>query len=110
MNMSLKKACIVIDLVMACVFFLMGILFYKSNGKAASFLTGYNMKCAEERKKYDEKRMCKNYGKRMMFWPIPFVIGAAIDFVFPMKGTYTAWIIWTVMLILLLVERYKRER
>ena len=30
MNMSLKKACIVIDLVMACVFFLMGILFYNT--------------------------------------------------------------------------------
>lgn len=29
------------------------------------------MKSAEERKKYDEKKMCKDYGKRMMLWPIP---------------------------------------
>lgn len=47
------------------------LLFYRSNGKAVNFLTGYNMKSAEERKKYDEKKMCKDYGKRMMLWPIP---------------------------------------
>ena len=46
------------------------------------------MKSAEERKKYDEKKMCKDYGKRMMLWPIPFFIGAVIDFIFPIKGTF----------------------
>lgn len=64
------------------------LLFYRSNGKAVNFLTGYNMKSAEERKKYDEKKMCKDYGKRMMLWPIPFFIGAVIDFIFPIKGTF----------------------
>ncbi|MCQ4791455.1 DUF3784 domain-containing protein [Blautia obeum] len=28
--------------------------FYKSEGKATKFLSGYNMKSADERKKYDE--------------------------------------------------------
>ena len=77
--MSLKESCIILDLVMAAIFFLIGFLFYRSNGKAANSLTGYNMKSAEERKKYDEKKMCKDYGKRMMLWPIPFFIGAVID-------------------------------
>lgn len=54
--------------------------------------------------------MCKDYGKRMMLWPITFVIGAVIDYAFPMKGMLIAWIIWAVMLILLLIERNKRER
>ena len=102
--MSMRKFCIIFDLVMAFIFFLIGIWFYKSNGKASNFLTGYNMKSAEERKKYDEKKMCKDYGKRMMLWPIPFVIGAVIDYAFPMKGLLIAWIIWAVMLILLLIE------
>lgn len=53
MNMSLKESCIILDLVMAAIFFLIGFLFYRSNGKAANSLTGYNMKSAEERKKYD---------------------------------------------------------
>ena len=110
MNMLLKESCIILDLVMATVFFLIGFLFYRSNGKAANFLTGYNMKSAEERKKHDEKKMCKDYGKQMMLWPIPFFIGAVIDFVFPMRGTLIAWGIWSVMFILLLIERNKRER
>ena len=108
--MSMREFCIIFDLLMAFIFFLIGIWFYKSNGKAANFLTGYNMKSAEERKKYDEKKMCKDYGKRIMLWPIPFVIGAVIDYAFPMKGMLIAWIIWAVMLILLLIEKNKRER
>lgn len=110
MNMSLKESCIILDLVMAAIFFLIGFLFYRSNGKAANFLTGYNMKSAEERKKYDEKKMCKDYGKHMMLWSIPFFIGAVIDFIFPIKGTLIAWVIWSGMFILLLIERHKRER
>ena len=108
--MSMREFCIIFDLLMAIIFFLIGIWFYKSNGKAANFLTGYNMKSAEERKKYDEKKMCQDYGKWIMLWPIPFVIGAVIDYAFPMKGMLIAWIIWAVMLILLLIERNKRER
>ena len=95
---------------MAAIFFLIGFLFYRSNGKAANFLTGYNMKSAEERKKYDEKKLCKDYGKHMMLWPIPFFIGAVIDFIFPIKGTLIAWVIWSGMFIPLLIERHNRER
>ena len=95
---------------MAAIFFLIGFLFYRSNGKAANSLTGYNMKSAEERKKYDEKKMCKDYGKHMMLWSIPFFIGAVIDFIFSIKGTLIAWVIWSGMFILLLIERHKRER
>ena len=43
---------------------LFGIYFYKSKGKAARFLSGYNMKSEDERKKYDENAMCKAYGKK----------------------------------------------
>ncbi|MDD6449700.1 MAG: DUF3784 domain-containing protein [Lachnospiraceae bacterium] len=65
--------------------------------------------CARSLKKYDEKKMCKDYGKRMMLWPIPFFIGAVIDFIFPIKGILIAWVIWSGMFILLLIERHKRE-
>ena len=47
---------------MAVIMFLFGMWFYKSEGKATKFLSGYNMKSADERKKYDENAMCK--GKR----------------------------------------------
>ena len=50
---------IVFDFMMAVIMFLFGMWFYKSEGKAAKFLSGYNMKSADERKKYDENAMCK---------------------------------------------------
>ena len=43
---------IVFDFAMAVIMFLFGIYFYKSKGKAARFLSGYNMKSEDERKKY----------------------------------------------------------
>ena len=63
---------IVFDFMMAVIMFLFGMWFYKSEGKAANFLSGYNMKSADERKKYDENAMCKAYGKRMMFYVSSF--------------------------------------
>ena len=63
---------------MAVIMFLFG-MYMKSEGKVAKFLSGYNMKSADERKKYDENAMCKAYGKRMMFMSVPFIIGIIID-------------------------------
>ena len=100
---------IVFNFAMAVIMFLFGISFVKSNGKAAAFLSGYNMKSAEERKKYDENAMCKAYGKRMMFMSIPFIAGMIIDIWYIGIGCLMAWVIWFVMFILLLMDRHKRE-
>lgn len=101
---------IILDIMMAIIFFVIGLAFYKSNGKAAEYLTGYNTRTKEERKKYDENEMCKKYGKRMMFMSIPFIIGSVIDFKFVAIGTFVAWGIWFIMFILLLIERNNREK
>ena len=45
---------IIYDFSMVVLMFLFGIYFYKSKGKAARFLSGYNTKSEEERKIYDE--------------------------------------------------------
>ena len=74
-----KMFCVLFDMGMAAIMFIIGILFYKSNGKATNFLSGYNMRSTEERKKYDEIQMCKDYGKTMMYMAIPFLIGTLID-------------------------------
>lgn len=99
-----------IDLLMAVSMFLFGLYFYKSNGKAANLLTGYNMRSDKERGKFNEKAMCKSYGKRMMIMAIPFLIGAIIDcFAFGI-GCFIAWICWVILFILLLIARIKREK
>ena len=85
-------------------------LFYKSEGKAAKFLSGYNMKSADERKKYDDNAMCKADGKRMMFMSVPFIIGIIIDIRNQGIGYFIAWGIWFIMFVLLLIDRHRRER
>ena len=100
----------VFDFAMAVIMFLFGIYFYKSKGKAAKFLSGYNMKSEDERKKYDENAMCKAYGKRMIVMSLPFIVGIIIDTQYQGIGCLIAWAAWIVMLILLLVDRHKRER
>ena len=82
---------IVFDFMMAVIMFLFGMWFYKSEGKAANFLSGYNMKSADERKKYDENAMCKAYGKRMMFMSVPFIIGIIIDIQYQGIGCWIAY-------------------
>lgn len=101
---------IIFDFAMAVIMFLLGISFYRSEGKAVRFLSGYNMKSEEERKHYDEDAMCKAYGKRMMFMSLPFLMGIIIDIYYPGIGCLVAWAVWFVLFILLLVERRKREK
>ncbi len=101
---------IMFDLCMAVTTLIFGVLFYNSKGKAARFLSGYNMRSKDERKKYDENEMCRAYGKRMMFMSLPFLVGMMIDFKFTGIGCLISWSIYLVMFILLLVDRHKRER
>jgi hypothetical protein len=98
------------DLMMSVITFLLGLYFYKSNGRAANLLSGYNIRSSEERKKYNETEMCKSYGKRMMVMSTPFLAGCAIDWFFPGIGCAIAWILWIILLILLIRERVKREK
>lgn len=67
------------------------------------------MRSDEERKKNDEKAMCKSYGKKMMIMAIPFLAGAAVDYKVPGIGMLLAWICWTILFILLIIDRIKRE-
>ena len=100
---------IIYDFSMAVLMFLFGIYFYKSKGKAARFLSGYNMKSEEERKKYDENAMCKAYGKRMMVMSLPFIVGIIIDIQYQGTGCLIAWMIWLIMFISLLIDRHKKR-
>ena len=48
------------------------------------------MKSIDERKKFNEDTLCKDYGKKMMLWAIPFLIGIGIDIYSPGKGVRIA--------------------
>ncbi|WMJ86044.1 DUF3784 domain-containing protein [Anaerocolumna sp. MB42-C2] len=99
---------ILLDIGIAIIMFLLGWSFYRSNGKASKFLTGYNMR--SDRKTHEEEMyMCKNYGIRMMIMAVPFVIGAVIDFFKSGVGCTFAWIVWIILFVLLLIKRYQLE-
>ena len=101
---------ILFDLCMALIMFFFGLYFRKSKGKTANLLTGYNMRTDEERKRFDEDAMCKNYGIRMMLMSVPFLGGAVIDRFQSGVGCLLAWAVWAVLLVLLIRKRTKMER
>ena len=73
---GLKDACfmyfyVLFDIFMAMCMSLFGLYFYRSNGKAARLLSGYNMRPESERRKYDENKMCRKYGAVMMVMSYP---------------------------------------
>ena len=54
---------IVFDFAMAVIMFLFGIWFYRSKGQASNFLSGYNMKSAEERKNMMKMLCVRHMGR-----------------------------------------------
>lgn len=101
---------VIFDVSMALIMGLSGFAFYKSRGKGSNFLSGYNMRSEEERKKYDENAMCRTYGKSMMLMATPFIIGAVLDVLKPGMGCILAWIIWIIQFLFLMAKRSKMER
>lgn len=97
------------DLAMALIMFLIGLCFYRSEGKGAKLLSGYNMRSDQERKRFDEKKLCQCYGKRMMVMALPFLFGAALDQYRAGAGCILAWIIWIILFVLLMIKRTKME-
>ena len=98
------------NLIMALCMFLIGLYFYRSKGKAADYLTGYNLRSEALRKKVNEVFMCQCYGKRMMVTSLPFLFGMILDLFKPGISTGLAWLLWMVLFVLLLVRRSKLEK
>lgn len=98
------------DLLMFFIMLGIGFFFYRSQGRAAGLLAGYNERSPEARRHVDEAAMCRAYGRRMMVMALPFAAGAVIDGFAPGVGCFIAWAAWLVLLGLLLFERHRREK
>ena len=59
---------IIFDLSMSIIMLLFGIWFYRSEGKAANFLSGYNMKSEDERKNMMKKICVRDMEKECYSW------------------------------------------
>ncbi len=101
---------IAFDAVMALLNLGFGIYFFRSDGRAANLLSGYNLKSRAERSRFDEAKLCRAYGRLMMLGAIPFAVGALIDGFQPGLGCVLAWGGWLILFVALLVLRSKLEK
>ena len=62
-EVSAMIICVIFDLGMAVIMFLFGIWFYRSKGQASNFLSGDNMKSAEERKNMMKMLCVRHMGR-----------------------------------------------
>lgn len=105
----------ILDACIALVLFFIGFAIFRSDGKAARYIAGYNTKSDPERLQYDEPRLCADYGRRIMLFSLPFFLGAIIDFFFPLLGLCTEAVLFTALLLWHIVDikkhaesRYKK--
>ena len=94
---------IIFDFAMAVIMFLFGICFYMSKGQASKFLSGYNMKSAEERKKYDEKKLCRTMGVGMSIIAILALIMGLLENILPAFFVYIALGIIVVDVVVIII-------
>lgn len=87
------------SLMMALILFFTGRCFYRSNGKAWRHIAGFNTKSENERQQYDGIRLCRDYGKRIMLWAAPFLIGLVLDIVKLGAGAWFECAAFTLLLI-----------
>ena len=57
---------LIVHLVVAGIFLVLGTVF--AFGKGAFLIAGYNTASAEEKAKYDEKKLCRAVSKLMLRW------------------------------------------
>jgi preprotein translocase subunit SecG len=85
---------LIIHLVVAAVFVILGILFLK--GKGSFLIAGYNTASRAQKENIDEKKLCNYTGKLMFVLAGCFLIIAASDIFSQM------WLLWTGLVLFLI--------
>lgn len=97
-----------IDLLIAAAFVIMSVLFIKSNGKCCYFISRYNLASPEERKNYDEVKICNYFGKTIFIWSIFFIIRALVDYFYHGTEMKLAFLLLIIALVYHIYIRYKK--
>lgn len=105
--MSARMFCVLWEAGLFIVCLLLGSYFYRSQGKASRFIAGYNSKSQEQRKSYDEDKLCKDYGRNMCWMSLIFLLGLGIDLKWTGRGVLVSVVCLAVavMLHLLLINK-----
>ena len=95
-----------IDIMMALLYLVIGIIFIRSKGRAIRYLTSHTF---DEKISNRSKELCVIYGKQIMLWSVCFIIGLAIDLLQVGTGLLLAVILNAVLLIRLMILRSRLE-
>lgn len=96
------------DLLIGAILAVMGVLFTKSKGKGCNFISGYNLATPEERKNYDEVKICKYFGKTILIWASFFIVGALVDCFYQGIGMKLAFLLFIIAAAYHIYIRYKK--
>lgn len=96
--MTAQMELLIVELVIAFVFFIVGFFFVEIKEKAKMFLPGNMSDMAEG------TELCETYGKRIMCWGIPFLAGAVIDQFRPGMGLLIAFVAFIVLVVLSTID------
>ncbi len=105
----MEKYIIVVDLVIAVIWLIMGLVFLCSKGGALNLHFSYHFYPEKTKAKFDKSAMCKAYGKIYLLMFGSFVLGTLIDLKKRPFGFLLAWVLWGVLFGLLTYRRIKME-
>lgn len=88
-----------IEFIVSLFLLCLGLFFYKAKDtkKAILFLTG-------DYSGLDTKRICRDSGKRIMMWSIPFLVGIVIDIFNPLMSLKIAFAFFMALLIFHIID------
>lgn len=95
----MKIGIAVIEFSVSLLLLCLGLYFYKvkDTKTAVLFLTG-------DYSGLDTERICRDSGKRIMMWSIPFLVGIVIDIFNPLRSIKIAGAIFVVLLVLHIID------
>lgn len=95
----MKIGIAVIEFAASLFLFCLGLYFYKvkDTKTAILFLTG-------DYSDLDIKRICRDSGKRIMIWSIPFLVGIIIDIFNPLMSMKFALVAFVVLVLFHIID------
>ncbi len=83
------------------------------SGRGSGLIAGYNTASTEEKKRYDEKRLCKTVGAGLSVTTVAFLVGVLFECRFPHPFLIYVWVALLILpsvVILILAETVCKKK
>jgi len=86
-------------LVIAVPFGILGIIFTLLKEKAAMLISGFNTLPMEEREQYDKKRISTDMRNSFFLWSLVMFLGAGLSYLISYYFGIFSFVVWLILLI-----------